>query len=181
MRTYDEFFINTAHRIGCRDAVKKLHEAAMTRRKCYASIMKKGVDSIGIAVVYFCHDGDGNVLLAQRSQQARDEIGRWDIGGGAVEFGENVEETVRKEIQEEYSTDVKEIEFLGFRDVHRTHEGIETHWIALDFKVLVDRKMAAIGEPHKFDDLGWFTLDALPSPVHSQLPTFLEKYRQHLP
>jgi 8-oxo-dGTP diphosphatase len=142
--------------------------------------MKKGVDTIGIAVVYFCHDGDGNVLLAKRSEAARDETLRWDIGGGAVEFGESVEETVRKEIKEEYSTDVEDMEFLGFRDVHRVHDGVPTHWIALDFKVRVNREMAAIGEPHKFDDLGWFTLDGLPSPVHSQLPTFLEKYKVRL-
>lgn len=142
--------------------------------------MNKGIDHIGTAVVYFCHDGGGNVLLAKRSANSRDEIGCWDIGGGAVEFDETVEDTVRKEIKEEYSTDVKEIEFLGFRDVHRTSGEGPTHWIALDFKVLVDKDMARIGEPHKFDDLAWFTLDTLPSPVHSQLPAFLEKYRDDL-
>jgi 8-oxo-dGTP diphosphatase len=143
--------------------------------------MKKGIDSIGIAVVYFCHDGAGNVLLAKRSQNARDEIGCWDIGGGAVELHESVEDTVRKEIKEEYSTDARELEFLGIRDVHRTHDGVPTHWIALDYKVLVDRDSAKIGEPHKFDDLAWFTLNSLPSPVHSQLPIFLEKYKDKLP
>ncbi len=142
--------------------------------------MKKGIDCIGVSVVYFCHDGAGNVLLAQRSENSRDEKGCWDIGGGAIEFGENIEETVKKEIKEEYSTNVQKLEFLGFRDVHRTHDGVSTHWIALDFKVLVDRTMGKIGEPHKFDDLGWFTLDTLPSPVHSQIPTFLEKYKDAL-
>ena len=142
--------------------------------------MKKGIECIGVSVVYFCHDGAGNVLLAKRSENSRDEKGRWDIGGGAVEFGENIEETVKKEIKEEYSTDVQKLEFLGFRDVHREHGGVPTHWVALDFKVLVDRSMAKIGEPHKFDDLGWFTLSALPSPIHSQLPTFLEKYKDAL-
>jgi hypothetical protein len=43
------------------------------------------------------------------------------------------------------------VEFLGFRDVHRENNGEKTHWIALDFKVLVDPKNAAVGEPHKFD------------------------------
>lgn len=159
--------------------------------------MKQGTDCIGVTVVYFCHDGKGNVLLAQRSSSARDEQGRWDIGGGAVEFGAGVEETVRKELKEEYCTDVLEYEFLGFRDVHRMYTeeqgssgagrpkpslyaGKPTHWIALDFKVLVDRNKAAIGEPHKFVALDWFTLDKLPSPLHSQLPHFLEKYKDRL-
>ena len=143
-------------------------------------LMKKGIDHIGISVVYFCHDGNGNVLLAKRSENSRDERGRWDIGGGAVEFGENVEDTVRKEIKEEYLTDVKALEFLGFRDVHRADGDTRTHWVTLDFKVLVDRDKAGIGEPHKFDDLAWFTPGELPSPVHSQLPTFLEKYKDIL-
>lgn len=142
--------------------------------------MKKGIDYTGVAVVYFCHDGEGNVLLAKRSANSRDEIGCWDIGGGAVEFRQPIEEAVRKEIKEEYSTDAKEIEFLGIRDVHRENGGTPTHWIALDYKVLVDRDMAKIGEPHKFDDLQWFVLDNFPKPVHSQLPTFLAKYKDKL-
>jgi len=69
---------------------------------------------------------------------------------------------------------------LGFRDVHREHEGRPTHWIALDFKVLVDKEKVKIGEPHKFDDIGWFRRDSFPAEVHSQLPFFLEKYKNKL-
>ena len=71
-------------------------------------------------------------------------------------------------------------EFLGFRDVHREKNGKPTHWIALDFKVLVDVAKANNGEPHKFDDIGWFTLKTLPVPLHSQLPAFFEKYKDKL-
>ncbi|MEO8066014.1 MAG: NUDIX domain-containing protein [Candidatus Doudnabacteria bacterium] len=142
--------------------------------------MKKGVDHIGIAVVYFCHDGKGNVLMAKRSANARDEQGRWDIGGGGVEFGDTVEDTLRKEIKEEYNAEVLSFEFLGFRDVRREHNGQKTHWIGLDYKVLIDANNVKIGEPHKFDAIGWFTLNALPKPSHSQFPEFLEKYREKL-
>jgi 8-oxo-dGTP pyrophosphatase MutT (NUDIX family) len=114
-------------------------------------MMQKGTDYIGNTVVYFCHDGKGNVLLGKRSQNARDEQGRWDIGGGGVEFGDTVLDTLKKEIFEEYCTDVLNCEFLGYRDVHREHENKKTHWVALDFKVLVDREKARNGEPHKFD------------------------------
>jgi hypothetical protein len=77
-------------------------------------------------------------------------------------------------------TEVLSFEFLGFRDVHREKDGKKTHWIALDFKVRVDPALAGNGEPHKFDAVEWFTLDALPNPIHSQLPIFLEKYRDRL-
>jgi len=87
---------------------------------------------------------------------------------------------LKREIKEEYCADVLASEFLGFRDIHRTHNGKKTHWVALDFKVLVDSSKIRIGEPHKFDQIGWFTLDKLPKTIHSQLPIFFEKYKDKL-
>jgi len=142
--------------------------------------MQKGVDFIGNAVVYFCHDGKGNFLLNKRNQNCRDEKGMWDPGGGGIELGDSVIETLKKEIKEEYCTDVIEYEFLGYRDVHRENNGTKTHWIALDFKVLVDRTLVQNGEPHKFDTVEWFTLDSLPAPLHSQFPHFLDLYKGRL-
>ena len=97
-----------------------------------------------------------------------------------MEFGDTVENTLRKEIREEYCTDVVNYEFLGFRDVHRVHDGKPTHWIALDFKVLIDRAKVKNGEPHKFEEIGWFALEDFPAPLHSQFPFFLEKYREYI-
>lgn len=142
--------------------------------------MKKGTDYIGVGVVYFCHDGQGNFVMAKRGQHTRDEQGRWDIGGGGIEFGDTVEETLRKEIKEEYGTDVLSFESLGYRDVHRVHDGKPTHWIALDFKVLVDRAKVFNAEPEKFDDISWFTLDTIPEHTHSQFPEFLRLYKEKL-
>jgi 8-oxo-dGTP diphosphatase len=144
--------------------------------------MQKGIDFIGVSIIYFCHDNNGNFVMAKRSAQARDEQGRWDIGGGGLEFLDTVENTLKKEIMEEYCTDVLDYEFLGFRDVHREFEGKKTHWIALDFKVLVDPEKVQNGEPHKFTEIKWFTLRNLPaeSELHSQLPLFLKKYKGKL-
>jgi ADP-ribose pyrophosphatase YjhB (NUDIX family) len=142
--------------------------------------MKIGVDHIGVTIIFICHDGKGNILMAKRSVNCRDEHGAWDNGGGGLELHDAVENTLRAEIKQEYCADVLEYEFLGYRDVHREIKGIKTHWISLDFKVLVDPKQVKIGEPHKFDEIGWFTLDALPSPVHSQIPFTYQKYRDRL-
>ncbi len=132
--------------------------------------LKKGIDCIGVCVVYYCHDGKGNLLLMKRSKNARDEQGTWDVGGGALELFDSVDETLRKEINEEYKTDVISYQFLNYRDVHRTlPNGQKTHWLALDFIVQVDPTKAQIGEPHKFDELQWCRLDNLPYPLHSQL------------
>lgn len=142
--------------------------------------MRKGEDFTGVSIIYFCHDGEGNFLLNKRSNNCRDEHGNWDIGGGGLEFGDNVLNTLRKEIKEEYCADVLDYEFLGYRDVHRENSGVKTHWIALDFKVKVDRNMVKNEEPHKFDEIGWFKLNSLPSPLHSQLSGAMQLYKGKL-
>jgi ADP-ribose pyrophosphatase YjhB (NUDIX family) len=138
--------------------------------------MKKGEDFTGVTVVYFCHDGNGNVLLSKRSDKCRDEHGTWDPGGGGVEFDESVIDTLKREIKEEYCTEVLDHEFLGYRDVHRENNGKKTHWIALDFKVLIDRDKAGNGEPHKLEAVQWFKTGHWPTPMHSQFPEFLRLY-----
>jgi 8-oxo-dGTP diphosphatase len=142
--------------------------------------MRKGIDFTGITIVYFCHDGNGRFVMHKRGADARDENGRWDIGAGALEVHDTIEGTLRKEIQEEYGADVLDFEFIGYRDVHREHAGERTHWVSFDYKVLVDPAQVKNNEPHKFDDIQWFTLDKIPDEVHSQLPLFLEKYRESL-
>ena len=144
-------------------------------------VLRKGVDFTGVTVCMFCHDGAGSICLNKRSTNCRDEHGRWDICGGSADFGENVENTIQKELSEEYNAKPLEIEFLGFRDVHRTDEqGKKTHWIGLDFKIRIDPKSVKNGEPHKFEDIQWFPIKNLPSPLHSQLPNFLKRYKDQL-
>lgn len=143
--------------------------------------MKKGIDYVGVTVSFLCHDGKGNVLLNKRSVNCRDEHGRWDGGGGGLEFGDTVEDTLRREIKEEYNADVQEFEFLGYRDVLRTQQDRQTHWLSLDFWVLVDRQQVKNNEPHKFDALEWFRLDDLPEPMHTQFPNFMSSYKSKLP
>jgi len=142
--------------------------------------MQHGTDTIGVTVVFICHDGKGNYLLNKRSLNCRDEHGCWDPGGGGVDLGENVEDVVKRELKEEYCVEALEYEEIGFLDVHRNLNGTSTHWIALLYKVLVDPARVSIGEPHKFDAIGWFRLDNLPSPLHSQFPAVLKKFKDKL-
>ncbi len=142
--------------------------------------LKKGTDYIGVGVVFFCHDGNGKFLMGKRSVNTRDEHGRWDFGAGGVEFGHTLDDTLRKEIREEYCTDVLDYKFIGYMDVHREHEGKPTHWISFAFKVLVDPEKVRVGEPDMCDELGWFTLDSLPDNLHSQFPKLLEPYGDQL-
>lgn len=141
---------------------------------------QKGIDYPGVSVVFFCHDGKGRFLMGLRGKNCRDEVGNWDIGGGGLDFGVPVDVTLHKEISEEYGTTVIEYEFLGFRDIFRKLGKKQTHWLALFFKVLVDPTKVKNNEPHKFDDVQWFTLGTLPKNVHSHMAQFVKDYKDKL-
>ncbi len=130
--------------------------------------LKRGVDFIGVTVCFVVHDGKGNILLQKRSKNTRDEHGKWDIGGGAVEFGETLDQAVRREVKEELCTNPISLEFVEAFEAHRSHGGKPTHWIGLMHFVQVDPSQVKIGEPERIDEIGWFTSKNLPSPLHSQ-------------
>jgi len=142
--------------------------------------MQKGIDYPGITVSYMCHDGRGNFVMNKRGVNCRDEHGAWDFGGGGLDFGVSVEDTLFKEIKEEYCATPISYKFLGYANLFREHAGKKTHWVGLYFLVELNRAEVKNGEPHKFDDIGWFRLDALPTPLHSAIPAFLEKYKNQL-
>ena len=143
--------------------------------------MIKGVDYTGLAVVCFCHDGNGNYVVEQRSDKCRDEHFTWGpVGSGGVDRGERLEDTVRHEIREECGATALEIEFLGFREVFRGRNDQQTHWVFFDYKVRIDPSEVRITEPEKCLEQRWVTIDAIPEPKHSQFPVALEKYREVL-
>lgn len=135
---------------------------------------RRGVDHIGLSACSIIHDGKGKILLLKRGKKARDEHGKWDICGGAIEFGESIDEAVKRELMEELCVEPLDIDFLTVYDSHREHEGRKTHWIAIVYAVTVDPKKVKIGEPHKIEEIGWFTTNTLPSPLHSQFHKNLE-------
>ncbi len=131
--------------------------------------LRRGVDHIGVSASFVVHDGKGNLLLQQRGPRTRDEQGRWDVGGGAIEFGETIEDAIRREIKEELTCNVLDMAFLTVYDAHRRlADGTKTHWVAVIYAVRVDPIEVAIGEPDKIAAVGWFTSNSLPSPLHSQ-------------
>ena len=154
-------------------AVKKLSQEDLRKHK--------GISFTGVTTAFMCHDGKGKLFLAQRSKNSRDEHGNWDTGGGGLKHGQAVEDNLRREVKEEYGVEPLYIEFLGYMDAFReTPDGQPTHWLALYFAVLVDPKKVKICEPDMFDKYGWFKLDELPQPIHSQFPKFMKLYGEKL-
>lgn len=140
--------------------------------------MKPGKDYVGIVTPFYCHDGKGNILMQKRGEKARDEVGRWDPGGGKLEKGLTLEENVRKEVREEYNCECEIQDRLPTHEIIAERDGEKVHWLVQGFFVKVNRDEAENGEPEKFNEVKWFSLDELPENLHSGFAETLERYRE---
>jgi len=140
--------------------------------------LRPGADYIGISMPFYCNDGSGHFLVHRRGEQARDERGRWDFGGGKLDFGEEVEDGVLREVKEEYGVKGEIQEQLPAHSILRKQNGVNTHWLVTPFFVRVDIKKARIMEPNKFSELRIVTLDNLPRPFHTGAQKSMKKYRE---
>lgn len=140
---------------------------------------RRGFDHIGVTAVAILHDGAGKIMLQKRGPKARDEHGRWDAVGGAIEFGDSITETIERELMEELGVEPIKIDFIKVYDAHREQNGQKTHWIAIAHAVQVNPKHVSIKEPHKISEIGWFGANELPAPLHSQFhkvhPTLIKE------
>jgi 8-oxo-dGTP diphosphatase len=155
----------------------------MAAKKISPEVLRKqkGVSFVGITTCFFVHDGKGHFYMTKRGKKARDEQGKWEIGGGGLKWGETALDNALREAMEEYNVTSKKTEFLGYRDIFRElPDGTKTHWLGLDFAILADPKDVRINEPETIDDGGWFSLDDLPSPMHSQQIPFMKQYKKKL-
>jgi 8-oxo-dGTP diphosphatase len=122
--------------------------------------MRKGVDHIGVGVGAIILDRDNRVFLAKRGKEARNETGKWEFPGGSVEFGETLEHALAREIMEEYGF---EIEILSLLDVvNHIIPDEKQHWVSPSFICRITMGTPSIKEPHKCDEIGWFSIDGLP-------------------
>jgi 8-oxo-dGTP pyrophosphatase MutT (NUDIX family) len=139
--------------------------------------MKIGVDFVGITTPFYCHDGNGNILMHKRTEACRDEHGRWDTGSGKLEFDLSLEENVLQEVLEEYGCTGEIIGRLPAHDIFRDHEGQKTHWIAVPFFIKVNPQEVKNGEPHKIEEIKWFSIKELPDPLHTGFAQTFNKYK----
>lgn len=126
--------------------------------------MKKGIDYIGVAAGAMIFNDKGELFLSRRSQNCKNERGHWETPGGSIKFGETQEQAVRREMIEEYGAEIEIIEQFPAADHMIPAEG--QHWVATTFLArFKPGQEPKIMEPEKCDEIGWFSLDNLPSPL----------------
>jgi 8-oxo-dGTP diphosphatase len=115
--------------------------------------------------------------MAKRGKSVRDEPGKWEFGGGQLEFGETPEEGALREVSEEYGVEGAITEALPTLTLLRENNAVKTHWVMHPFIVKVDGTAAKNNEPQSIDEIGWFDLDRPPQPLHTGAAAFLKKYK----
>jgi len=78
-----------------------------------------------------------------------------ELPGGGVDFGHTLEDTLKREMKEEYDIDIKVGELLDICDhiIPAEHQ----HWVSPSYICIIQKGTPKILEPHKCDEIGWFS------------------------
>ncbi len=138
--------------------------------------MKRGIDYIGVGVGAVLVDDQGQLFLARRGPQAKNERGLWEFPGGSVEFGEKLADALAREMREEYGVEIAVSELLDVVDHILPDEG--QHWVSPTFICAITAGKPAIREPEKCTEIGWFHPDETPEDLTLITRKNLDHYRQ---
>jgi len=121
-------------------------------------------------------DEHERVLLMERA-----DTHDWGIVGGIMEPGETLEQTARREVQEEIGLEVGNLTFLamfsGPEFFSRYPNGDEVHPVLALYTARYDGQELRL-DPHEALQTGFFAQDALPQPLRPSIPHYLAAYRQ---
>lgn len=102
---------------------------------------------------------DGKLLLGQRKNCFGE--GDWGLPGGHLEFGENMQEGVRRELREETGL---EIGAMRFSNLVNCPSGGK-HYLQIGFIADEVTGEPEIKEPDRCAEWRWFSFDALPTNI----------------
>jgi 8-oxo-dGTP diphosphatase len=89
--------------------------------------LKNPVPAVGAVIIK-----DGNILLVKRGSEPAK--GKWSVPGGSVEFGETLEEALKREVVEETGLTVDIKKLAGIYNLIVKREGqIQFHYVLIDY------------------------------------------------
>ena len=102
---------------------------------------------------------EGRLLLVKRRKAP--EAGHWNLPGGKVDFGERVEDAVRREIAEEIGVEIELTRSLGFVETFADAQ----HWVSPIYEARIVAGEPVNREPDKHEALLWADPATPPAPL----------------
>jgi len=125
----------------------------------------KNRPKVGIGVVVIRR----NTLLLGKRKNAHGS-GEWSFAGGHLEFGEDVEECAKRELEEETGLKATQMQLGPW-----TNDVIDNdkHYLTLFTAVTQFEGEPQLLEPNKCEEWKWFPYNALPSPLFKPICSLL--------
>ncbi|HOI18957.1 MAG TPA: NUDIX hydrolase [Candidatus Woesearchaeota archaeon] len=108
-----------------------------------------GVDNIII-------NSDGKILLIKRSLKSKNYPGYWGLVGGWMQWGETVEDALKREAKEEIGCEIDVIRFTGrYYDAKGRHPTKTS--LCLPHLTKITKGIPIANQPEEILDVGWFS------------------------
>ena len=105
----------------------------------------------------------------------------WGVPGGAMEPGEHIEDTARRETREETGLEVGSLQlfnvFSGPELYYRYPNGAEVYNVSVVY-ITDDAQNKLALNPAEHSEAGYFALDQLPEPISPPIRPILEAFRE---
>ena len=105
----------------------------------------------------------------------------WGVPGGAMEPGEHIEDTARRETREETGLEVGSLQlfdvFSGPELYYRYPNGAEVYNVSVVY-ITNDAHGELALDPAEHIELGYFALDQLPEPISPPIQPILDRFRE---
>lgn len=131
---------------------------------------------VGVGAVLIC---ERKILLERRKNDPGK--GKWSIPGGLVELGENVEQTVVREVQEETGLEVGKPEHIDVVDsITKDADGVvKYHFVIIDYFVKLEG--GVLKPSSDAEELRWVAFDQVEKcDLTQSFRAFFKENRQKL-
>ena len=106
----------------------------------------------------------------------RTDNNRWGVPGGAMELGESLEETVKREVREEIGVDVKDLELFGVYSgqelYYKYPNGAEVYNVSVVY-IIRNFNEEVIVNPDEHSEYKYFDVRNLPDEISPPIKSIL--------
>lgn len=126
-----------------------------------------------LSVKVIIRDKEGRCLLLKRSMNSKGNPGKWDLPGGKVDIGENLEQGLSREVKEETGVTISLKNVIGAAESETPTKRVAY----LIFEGRLESGQVRLSEEH--DDFTWVDHKALGKvDITDQFRSFLQAYSQ---